>query len=84
VVVDLGTATAGLAERAAAREPAVVVLTHDDNDHIGGFDAFIGALGRCRPQFWLPAYWIFLEVAVSAVETSGRYPAPPRIPIRRI
>ncbi|MEV6303559.1 MBL fold metallo-hydrolase [Actinoplanes sp. NPDC051861] len=69
-VIDTGAAASGFAARLAAAEPDVVVLTHDDNDHIAGAPRLIGALGRRAhaPQFWLPADWSYLIDALEAVD----------------
>ncbi len=64
MVVDLGDGSDGLGQRAAATDPDVVVLTHDDTDHIGGAAAALATmskrgLGHPR-EIWMPADWLYL------------------------
>ena len=77
-VVDLGEEHSGFAARAAAVRPEVVVLTHDDQDHIGGAAEFFTELeqGSCRPEFWLPADWLLLDAAYAAVTSQTANPNP--------
>lgn len=68
-VVDVGGARTGLAATAAAARPDVVVLTHSDADHVGGWpefcDGFEGqSLGL--PQVWLPSDWALVVQCVLA------------------
>lgn len=44
VAVDVGAGKADFGLTVAAHEPHVVVLTHDDRDHIGGVNDFLSAM----------------------------------------
>ncbi len=74
VVVDVGCAQE-IGARAAQSRPDVVVLTHDDGDHIGGMWALLVQYAEnpqwSRPELWLPVEWHFLVQALAtAMETS--------------
>lgn len=81
-VVDVGEAAGGLGAAVAWPAPDVVVLTHSDSDHIGGFDEFADSLGpaSAEPEFWLPSDWMIL---VDAAHDALRAPSPGSAPDSR-
>ena len=58
------------AVRAAAAAPTILVLTHSDEDHVGGFECFAEVLdqrGIVKPEeVWVPADWGYLGAAIFA------------------
>lgn len=68
VVVDVG-AIPEFGKRVAHFSPRIVVLTHDDLDHVGGLDALCNELTasplRIPPaEFWIPAdWWLIIKAA---------------------
>ncbi len=61
-IVDLGRGSGRAGQWAADKNPDIVVLTHDDDDHIGGWQEFHrGLIGR--PELWIPADWFFVVLA---------------------
>ncbi|WP_344211835.1 hypothetical protein [Kribbella sancticallisti] len=74
MVVDLGHREVDLGLQASSFEPNVLVLTHDDADHVGGATAFFGAYrhlaGTHRtavnpPEVWLPLDWFHVVQALA-------------------
>ncbi|MEO9322228.1 MBL fold metallo-hydrolase [Nocardioides sp. C4-1] len=69
VVVDVGCAPE-LGRRAAQAQPDILVLTHDDSDHIGGMWAFLAEYAehpeRAVPEVWMPVEWLFIVQAIAA------------------
>ncbi len=64
IVVDLGTKADRIGRRAVREDPDVIVLTHDDRDHISGAPAALWSLNpRADRQVWLPADWWYLVAA---------------------
>lgn len=63
VVVDVGQAPS-TGRRAALHRPEVVVLTHDDGDHVGGVWDFFAEYAEDRdlprPELWLPVEWLLV------------------------
>lgn len=65
ILVDAGTKSANLAHVLRGVDPSVthidiVVCTHRDNDHAGGFPNFVEDwydMGRTIGEFWLPGRW---------------------------
>lgn len=56
VVVDIGQ-TLRTGELAATAHPEILILTHDDHDHIGGWKGFSrDGLGWLK-QLWIPYEW---------------------------
>lgn len=69
-VIDLGIGS-DLGEQAAVASPSIVVLTHDDQDHIGGWDSFAKIQDRSTrkiKQLWVPAEWGYLAVCALQVD----------------
>lgn len=79
--VDLGLANSGLGRQAAAFRPDILVLTHADDDHIGGFGTFASWTARSPYEIWVPYEWGLVHMALAAALTSpmrGQEPIPPR------
>jgi len=75
VAVDLGSGDY-TGRVVAHHQPDVVVLTHDDGDHVGDWDAFARTGLRGLRELWVPAEWgtllALLEVApLRSVAGSG-------------
>lgn len=84
-VVDLGnrkgtldgsmTRGPGLNEKARIHDPDVVILTHDDQDHIGGAEQFFSSLGPYQKpgqrELWIPSEWALLVFSLMAVSNPG-------------
>lgn len=70
-VVDFGNTTSRLWKRAVDAEPEIVILTHDDTDHIGGAAVALRQLALRRPttptEIWLPADWLLVLIASAAL-----------------
>lgn len=74
-VVDLGDSGCGLAAAAAAARPDVLVLTHADADHIGGWPEFRNA-AVALPEVWLPSDWaLVVQSVLAALGPDGGQPA---------
>ncbi len=56
VCVDVGL-TREMGEEVAKRAPAVLVLTHDDADHIGGYRGFAATGLSSLRELWVPFDW---------------------------
>lgn len=57
VAVDLGL-TLEMGNRVAILRPAILVLSHDDADHIGGFEGFKRGSGmKYLDEIWVPFEW---------------------------
>jgi len=63
-VVDVGINQLGAA--AASYHPTILVLTHDDDDHIGGWKSFVTGMKakQTLQQAWLPAEWGHIAAAL--------------------
>jgi hypothetical protein len=69
VVVDLG-ASASMGAKAASTRPRILILTHDDSDHIGGAAGFAAAGGfGTLSELWVPFEWSILTVTLLAMST---------------
>lgn len=64
VAVDAGGARS-VGKYAGARKPEVLILSHDDKDHIGGAVALINSAKRALRQLWVPAEWAILIYQIS-------------------
>lgn len=65
--IDLG-AGAVTGEHVAAQHPQILLLTHDDDDHIGGWSGFAAEADRQQhwpEQIWLPYEWAALAIAAA-------------------
>lgn len=56
VAVDLGR-TIDMGEQVAIAAPGILVLTHDDHDHIGGWSGFKGVGLTTLCELWVPYEW---------------------------
>lgn len=83
VVVDLGDGTDGVWAAGLSSRTDILVLTHDDDDHIGGAESGLRAVrrGTAGPvkEIWLPADWWFVASALAAAH--GVAPAPNADPL---
>ena len=52
-----GTRATGAA--AARKFPQVLVLSHDDHDHIGGAETLITNAATSLKELWAPVEWLF-------------------------
>lgn len=59
VSVDAGGA-AGVGRRAGSYSPEILILSHDDNDHIRGAVDLITAAGQPLTELWVPVEWAIL------------------------
>ena len=76
VVVDLGKRSSGAGERAAEFNPDILILTHSDDDHIGGFQSLAKAWPSRLREVWVPYEWGLLAEALAAL--SGWEPPQPQ------
>lgn len=67
VVVDLGKQSSGAGNRAVDFDPDILVLSHSDDDHIGGFKALSNRWPTNLSEIWVPYEWGLLAQAWSAV-----------------
>lgn len=67
VVVDLGEEGAESGSHAAGFDPDILVLTHSDSDHIGGFADFIAAPPPRLREVWVPYEWGLLAQAYAGL-----------------
>lgn len=67
IVVDLGDEGADGGSHAAGFDPDILVLTHSDADHIGGFADFISARGSRLREVWVPYEWGLLAQAYAGL-----------------
>lgn len=56
IAVDAGK-TRSVGQESGACEPQVLVLSHDDNDHIGGAVDLINSCNGSLEELWVPAEW---------------------------
>ncbi|MPQ99512.1 hypothetical protein GB931_16635 [Modestobacter sp. I12A-02628] len=78
VVIDLGNKDDGIGARAVAPGVDVIVLTHDDDDHIGDAPNVLRTLGVDRNrQVWVPADWWYVVAAWGASTGSPACPEGP-------
>lgn len=84
VAVDVGASAAHFGLTVAGHEPHVLILTHDDDDHIKGIADFLGAMqaepSRPRPlrnslgsglnplQIWIPFDWVRLALVLAVTQ----------------
>jgi hypothetical protein len=66
-VVDLGEEGAEGGSHAAGFDPDILVLTHSDSDHIGGFADFIKARRSRLREIWVPYEWGLLAQALAGL-----------------
>lgn len=59
VAVDAGGA-ASVGEHAGKHRPSILILSHDDHDHINGAVALIEAAQGALRELWIPAEWAIL------------------------
>jgi hypothetical protein len=74
VAVDVG-ATAAMGTAVGEADPDVLILSHDDRDHVRGWDAFIAAVPvRVDHELWVPYEWIALaHAATTALDLENAY-----------
>jgi hypothetical protein len=77
VVVDLGKPSSDAGRRAAEFNPDILILTHSDNDHIGGFGALANAWPPRLREVWVPYEWGLLAEARAAL-SGWDHPQPER------
>lgn len=75
VVVDLGKRSSGAGVRAADFNPGILILTHSDDDHIGGFEALANAWPDRLRQLWVPYEWGLLAETRAAL-AGAEHPDP--------
>jgi hypothetical protein len=81
VCIDLGLANSGLGRQAAAFRPDILILTHADDDHIGGFGTFASSTLPPPYEVWVPYEWGLVHMALATSLTrpqKGQDPVPPR------
>lgn len=80
VGVDLGEDNHGqaLGHLVAAAAPTILILTHDDNDHIGGWNGFAPTGLNTLHELWIPYEWILIAAAYHDITTPGSAPGTPR------
>lgn len=64
VAVDAGGA-ASVGKHAGTYGPSILILTHDDHDHINGAVALIEAAQGSLRELWVPAEWAILLTQIS-------------------
>lgn len=69
VAVDAGGA-ASVGKHAGASDPAILILSHDDSDHIRGAVALINAAKASLRELWVPAEWAILIKQISETDQS--------------
>ncbi|UAL29893.1 MBL fold metallo-hydrolase [Nocardioides rotundus] len=67
VAVDLGEEGAEGGSHAAGFDPDILVLTHSDSDHVGGFEDFITARRSRLREIWVPYEWGLLVQALAGL-----------------
>lgn len=77
--VDLG-ANEATGTHVATQHPRILLLTHDDDDHIGGWDGFAAEANRMQrwpEEIWMPYEWGALAIAAASTRpaTAGTQPA---------
>lgn len=79
VGVDLGedNFNGALGHLVAAAEPIILILTHDDKDHIGGWDAFAPTGLDTLRELWIPYEWVLVTAAYSNVTAPDRIHGSP-------
>ncbi|MFI6831142.1 MBL fold metallo-hydrolase [Kribbella sp. NPDC050241] len=91
VVVDVGSAD-DFARGAASFAPNVLILTHDDADHVGAIDSFFEAYrhppssaATVVPEVWAPLDWFRVLQALAGLSASppGSSPAEARHQLSR-
>lgn len=73
-VVDLGRGEE-LGVQASIAAPSIVILTHDDTDHIGGWPKFAEFQARVASkirELWVPAEWGYLARCVLNTRVGNR------------
>ena len=75
VVVDLGKRSSRAGVRAAEFNPDILILTHSDDDHVGGFQTLANAWPDRLRQLWVPYEWGLLAEAGAAL--AGAEPPDP-------
>jgi hypothetical protein len=73
VAVDAGGAHA-VGRAGGAQKPSILILSHDDNDHIGGAVSLILAAGSALKELWVPAEWAVLIKQIA--DSDGNNPVP--------
>lgn len=86
VVIDVGDAVDKhrkdadvLSVRAAMAEPEILILSHADRDHIGGFPRFASTVAdSCRPprEVWVPRSWGDVALAAATLQRSSEWWLP--------
>lgn len=59
VAVDAGGASS-IGNHAGTHSPEILILSHDDNDHIRGAVKLINTAGASLQELWIPAEWAIL------------------------
>ena len=70
VAVDAGGA-ASVGKHAGAHGPSVLILSHDDHDHINGAVALIEAAQGSLRELWVPAEWAILLSQIAKTPQSA-------------
>lgn len=71
IVVDLGTSRSKASTHAAEFNPHILVLSHSDHDHVGGFGAFSARWPDQLLEVWVPYEWGLLEAAWNALQDNS-------------
>jgi hypothetical protein len=59
IAVDAGGALS-IGKHAGTHDPEILILSHDDNDHIRGAVGLINTAGTSLRELWIPAEWAIL------------------------
>ncbi|MDI6023899.1 hypothetical protein QBL02_10125 [Leucobacter sp. UT-8R-CII-1-4] len=73
IAIDAG-GTKSVGKQAAKHSPQILILSHDDTDHIGGAVSLINAAKKSLTELWVPTEWAILMRQLS--ESDPEDPLP--------
>lgn len=76
VAIDAG-GVARVGMHASTHAPEILILSHDDSDHIQGAVALINAAGTSLKELWIPAEWGILIKQIAETNRTNLLPEEP-------